>query len=88
MVVGTAERHIQIFNLTNPTNYSATIPYFNINILANDTILAQAVAQDVSIHPGNNSNIAVSAVWDPFTNGGANGTAIGKEWLSQYISGI
>ncbi|KAF2117706.1 hypothetical protein BDV96DRAFT_489826 [Lophiotrema nucula] len=76
-----------LVNITNPTNYSATVPYFNINILVNGSILAQATAKDVYVKPGNNSNIVVSAVWDPSTNSGENGTAVGKEFLSQYISG-
>lgn len=75
-------------NLTNPTKYSATVPYFNINILVNDTVLGQATATDVVISPGNNTNIPVTAVWDPFTNGGEEGKDIGREMLSQYISGL
>ncbi|KAF2737320.1 hypothetical protein EJ04DRAFT_431262 [Polyplosphaeria fusca] len=77
-----------LVNITNPTNYSATVPYFNINILVNGTVLGQAIARDVFVHPGNNTNIAVSAVWDPSTNSGENGTAVGKEVISQYISGF
>ncbi|KAF2269282.1 hypothetical protein CC78DRAFT_509473 [Lojkania enalia] len=76
-----------LVNITNPTNYSATIPYFNINILVNNTILAQATVHDVSVYPGNNTNLPVTAVWDPFTHSGENGTAVGRELLSQYVSG-
>ncbi len=75
-------------NLTNPTNYSATVPYFNINILVNGTHLGQATAKNVKVHPGNNTNIVISAVWDPYTNGGSEGKTVGKELLSQYISGM
>lgn len=74
-------------NFTNPTNYSATVPYFNINILVNDTVLGQATARGVNVRPGNNTNIMVTAVWDPFTNSGEEGKAVGKEMLSQYVSG-
>ncbi|KAF2013776.1 hypothetical protein BU24DRAFT_394790 [Aaosphaeria arxii CBS 175.79] len=75
-------------NLTNPTNYSATVPYVNINILVNDTIVGQAVGENISVHPGNNTNIAVKIVWDPFTHSGDKGKAIGAEFLSQYVSGF
>ncbi|KAJ4365270.1 hypothetical protein N0V83_008889 [Neocucurbitaria cava] len=75
-------------NLTNPTNYSATVPYFNINILVNGTKLGQATAKDVEVHPGNNTNILITAVWDPFTNSGAKGKEVGSELLSQYVSGF
>lgn len=88
-IIGTSPTSITLkayVNVTNPTNYSATVPYFNINILVNGTILGQATAKDVSIHPGNNTNIVVTAIWDPFTNSGAKGKAIGKELLSQYVS--
>ncbi|KAL1612394.1 hypothetical protein SLS60_000620 [Paraconiothyrium brasiliense] len=74
-------------NMTNPTNYSATVPYFNINILVNKTVVGQAVAKDIYVHPGNNTNILVTAVWEPYTHSGAKGKEIGRQLLSQYISG-
>ncbi|KAF2709322.1 hypothetical protein K504DRAFT_378786 [Pleomassaria siparia CBS 279.74] len=88
-IIGTSPTSITLqayVNVTNPTNYSATVPYFNINILVNDTVLGQATAKDILVHPGNNTNIRVTAVWDPFTNSGAEGKAVGKELLSQYVS--
>ena len=81
----TLQAHV---NLTNPTNYSATVPYFNLNILVNGTKLGQATAKDIEVHPGNNTNILISAVWDPSTNGGEKGKEVGKELLSQYVSGM
>ncbi|KAF2491039.1 hypothetical protein BU16DRAFT_530611 [Lophium mytilinum] len=74
-------------NFTNPTNYSATVPYFNINILVNDTILGSATATNVFVVPGNNTNVTITAVYDPFGNSGEKGKAVGRELLSQYISG-
>jgi hypothetical protein len=75
-------------NFTNPTNYSATVPYFNIHILVNGTVMGEGIAKDIRVHPGNNTNIVVTAVWDPSTQSGEEGQAVGREWLSQYISGI
>lgn len=74
-------------NVTNPTNYSATIPYVNINFLSNATQLGFAVAEGVSISPGENNNILVHATWEPLGASGKQGLAAGKELLSQYISG-
>ena len=71
-------------NMTNPTNYSATIPYVNINILSNGTVLGDATAENISIIPGPNTNILVKAVWSPIS---AHGVETGRELLSQYISG-
>ncbi|KAF2127109.1 hypothetical protein P153DRAFT_344426 [Dothidotthia symphoricarpi CBS 119687] len=81
----TLQAHV---NITNPTNYSATVPYFNINILVNGTGVGQAIAKNIEVHPGNNTDLIVSAVWDPFTNGGEKGKEVGRELLSQYISGF
>ncbi|KAK5009489.1 hypothetical protein LTR60_005187, partial [Cryomyces antarcticus] len=74
-------------NVTNPTEYSATVPYIDINILNNGTILGHATAKDVRVVPGPNENILVTAVWDPLISSGSKGQAVGKEFLSQYISG-
>ncbi|KEQ62855.1 uncharacterized protein M437DRAFT_48925 [Aureobasidium melanogenum CBS 110374] len=77
-----------LVNFTNPTEYSATVPFVDINILTNDTLLGHATAKDVHVVPGNNTNILVTAVWDPRTLGGEEGHRVGVEFLSQYISGF
>ncbi|KAL8724781.1 MAG: hypothetical protein Q9166_007759 [cf. Caloplaca sp. 2 TL-2023] len=74
-------------NVTNPTEYSATVPFIDINISVNDTILGHATARDVSVVPGPNHDLAVVAVWDPSSHSGKKGAHIGSELLSQYISG-
>ncbi|KAF1997568.1 hypothetical protein P154DRAFT_440973 [Amniculicola lignicola CBS 123094] len=75
-----------LINFTNPTNYSATVPYFNINLLVNETIIAQATTENIRVLPGNNTNVPITAVWDPLTHGGEDGRLLGAEFLSQYIS--
>lgn len=77
-----------LVNFTNPTEYSATVPFVDINILTNGTLLGHATAKDVSVVPGTNTNILVTAVWDPRALGGEEGHRIGVEFLSQYISGL
>ncbi|KAI1510635.1 hypothetical protein A1F97_09756 [Pyrenophora tritici-repentis] len=75
-------------NFTNPTNYSATIPYFNINVLANGSHIGSATIENMEVLPGNNTNKLASLLWDPYTFGGDKGKKIGAELLSQYISGF
>lgn len=74
-------------NFTNPTEYSATVPFVDIHILTNGTLLGHATAKDIKVVPGVNTNILVTAVWDPQTMGGEEGHHVGVEFLSQYISG-
>ena len=74
-------------NITNPTEYSAMVPYVNINLLSNGTEIGHATARNISVVPGPNHNILVEALWDPLTPSGQKGKAQGKELISQYISG-
>lgn len=74
-------------NFTNPTKYSATVPYLDINLLVNNTILGHGTVHDVDVVPGNNSMIPVIATYDPTSASGEKGRAIGREMISQYLSG-
>ncbi len=74
-------------NFTNPTKYTAQIPYINIHILNNGSIIGDATAREVNVKRGNNSNILIQATWDPTKYGGEKAGKIGRELLSQYISG-
>lgn len=75
-------------DFTNPTNYSATIPYFNINILNNNTILGHAVLENTTVRPGRNCNITIKVIWEPHTAAGKTGRLVGRELISQYLSGM
>jgi hypothetical protein len=75
-------------NFTNPTKYSATIPYLDIMIETNGTNVGHAKLMNATIGPGNNTGLIVQAVWEPEVAGGKKGVKVGKELLSQYISGI
>lgn len=75
-------------NFTNPTEYTAQVPYINIHILNNGSIIGHATAKDIKVTKGNNTNVLVEALWDPATLGGKKGRHIGRELLSQYISGF
>ncbi|KAK7555783.1 hypothetical protein IWX49DRAFT_82789 [Phyllosticta citricarpa] len=74
-------------NFTNPTKYSADVPYADIFILTNGTVMGHVTAHDLAIGPGNNTNILVEAVWDPAGMSGGDGKAVGRELLSQWLSG-
>lgn len=79
-------------NVTNPTDYAATVPYVNLHLLCNGTLLGHAIARNVSVVPGPNHDLEVTAVWDPTAsstdgNGNGQGVRVGRELISQYISG-
>lgn len=74
-------------NFTNPTAYSASVPFVDINILTNNTILAHATAENLHVGPGNNTNLKIKATWNPSKDSGAKGLLVGRELLSQYLSG-
>lgn len=66
----------------------ALVPYFNIHILSNGSVIGDATARDINVTTGNNTNILIEATWDPSTFGGEKAAKIGRELLSQYISGF
>jgi hypothetical protein len=57
-------------------------------ILTNGTKLGHATAKNVTVVPGKNKGIVVQAVWQPGVAGGAEGLVVGREMLSQWISGF
>ena len=71
-------------NFTNPTNYSATVPYFDLKLLNNGTELGHAFVRNATITPGNNTNVSIVAFWQPY---GEAALLQGKDVLSQYVSG-
>jgi hypothetical protein len=75
-------------DFTNPTNYTARVPYMNINFLKNQTVLGHGLIENISIMPGRNKNVTVSALWEPAIASGEAGAAVGRELLSQYLSGM
>lgn len=74
-------------NFTNPTNYSATIPFFDVEMLFNDTAIGHVFARNLSVVPGNNTSVLIQMSWDPFHNGGQAGVEAGRKFVSSYISG-
>lgn len=88
-ILGTSRNTISLaakVNFTNPTEYTALVPYVIIDIVNNGSIIGRASAQNVIVKKGINTGIAVEAIWDP-SFGGEEGHIIARELLSQYISG-
>ncbi|KAI5466882.1 hypothetical protein BGZ63DRAFT_346794 [Mariannaea sp. PMI_226] len=89
-ILNTSETGVRIharINITNPTSYTATVPYFNIHILHNGETLGEAVATGVDFGLGNNTNIIVQSTWDPVRFGGQSAHEVGRKLLSAYVSG-
>lgn len=76
-----------LVNITNPTPYTAHVPYINIHIMSNDTVIGHATVENVDVVQGANPDILVSANWEP-AMGGKEGLRIGRELISQYVSGF
>jgi hypothetical protein len=80
--------HVEaIVNFTNPTPYSATIPYVDVLLLSNGTTLAHLSGRAMSVVPGNNTGVSVMAVWNPLAFGEDAGVIAGRDFLSNYVSG-
>lgn len=75
------------FNVTNPTEYSATIPEIGVMVSFNGTQLAHVVAHDLEVVPGHNSDMKVKLHWNPAGLSGDLGIVAGRSLLSQYVSG-
>lgn len=79
--------HIEaMVNLTNPTPYSATVPYFTAHIMKNGSIIGDATVRNARITTGTVENLLVSAVWEP-ARSGEEGRRIGRDLVSGFISG-
>jgi hypothetical protein len=80
--------HIQaLVNVTNPTPYTASIPYANIHILKDEYLIGEAFTKNLQLKPGRNVDIIVEATWDPTSFGGEKAHKTGQRLLSDYLSG-
>lgn len=76
-----------LVNITNPTPYTASIPYVTAHIICNGSVIGEVMADDLELTTGNNTNLLVRAKWDP-SMGGAGAKLIARDLVSQYISGF
>lgn len=89
-VVETTESSILLgskLKFTNPTEYSADIPFINLRVAHNGTNVGHVTARNLSISPGLNSGIEIFALWDPLQFGGKDGIAAGQDLISRFVSG-
>lgn len=63
------------------------MPYVNIHVLSQDTVLGEASVENLDIRTGVNSNIVVTATWNPYMSG-EEGRHVGRNLISQYLSGF
>lgn len=77
-----------VVNFTNPTQYSANIPFMDVLMLYNSTPVAHAVVRNFSLVQGHNYNTAIEISWNPFDIGGPGGPEAGRSLASSYISGM
>ncbi|KAI1863988.1 uncharacterized protein JN550_009267 [Neoarthrinium moseri] len=76
-----------LVNVTNPTLYTAHVPFVNVHVLNNGSVLGEATVENVDIVKGSNPGILVTAKWEPSMSGQP-GQHIGRELISQYLSGF
>jgi hypothetical protein len=76
-----------LVNFTNPTQYSATVPFIDLLILYNNTAVAHITTHNLSVVPGNNSYVPFDFFWCPSTSSGIDGVEAGRALFSSYISG-
>jgi hypothetical protein len=76
-----------LVNITNPTPYSAYIPYIGVHILTNNTLVGEVTAKHMNITPGKNTNLIVKALWKPAWSGDI-GVERGRDLISGYLSGF
>ncbi len=74
-------------NFTNPTQYTASVPYINLHIVSGDNILGNVTVQDLLVGQGNVTDVTVSASWDPAGLGGDTSREAGRKLISDYLSG-
>lgn len=83
----TSFRMQALVNVTNPTPYTASVPYISIYIFNEGHHIGEVIARDIDVHHGNNTNISVYATWDPLAFGGNEAREKGRQLLSDYLSG-
>ncbi|PLB54438.1 hypothetical protein P170DRAFT_432079 [Aspergillus steynii IBT 23096] len=74
-------------NVTNPSPYSASVPFVDLLLVYNTTRVAHVTARDLTLVPGVNSGLPVDLKWSPLELDGPAGQGAGRELISEYISG-
>lgn len=79
--------HVEaLVNITNPTPYSASVPYFTAHVMKNGSVIGDATVRNARITRGRVEDLLISAVWEP-SRSGEEGREIGIDLVSGYLSG-
>lgn len=73
-------------NVTNPTKYSASVPFADFLMLYNGTKVAHITALDIAVASKSDATVRVDIMWEP-SKGGQDGVEAGREFLSKCVSG-
>lgn len=73
-------------SFTNPTPYTASIPYLNVHVVSHGHVIGQATIKELHMNLGNVTNATVIASWDPVGFGGEASHKEARKLLSEYLS--
>ncbi|KAF7114325.1 hypothetical protein CNMCM5793_008277 [Aspergillus hiratsukae] len=73
-------------NVTNPTQYSASVPYADFMMMYNGTKVAHITALDIALAWKADATVHVDVMWEP-SEAGQDGVEAGREFLSKCVSG-
>ncbi|KAI1364271.1 hypothetical protein F5Y08DRAFT_339905 [Xylaria arbuscula] len=76
-----------LVNMTNPSMYTAYVPFVNVHLVTNGSLLGDGTIQNVHIRSGLNTNLLVTATWSPAKDG-SHSRRVGRDLISQYLSGF
>ncbi|KAA8649121.1 hypothetical protein EYZ11_000666 [Aspergillus tanneri] len=74
-------------NITNPSPYSASVPFVDLLLIYNATKVAHITGRDLMLVPGVNTGLSLDLEWSPLDLDGPTGQNAGRELISQYVSG-
>lgn len=74
-------------NFTNPTPYTASVPFINLQFASNDSVLGDVTIKNLVVAQGNNTGVTVGASWDPVGFGGEQSREAGRTLISDFLSG-
>ncbi|RFU80974.1 hypothetical protein TARUN_1259 [Trichoderma arundinaceum] len=74
-------------NITNPTPYTASIPFANVHVYHKELLIGEVTVNHIDFQLGNNTNLPVFATWDPVSLGGEESHKAATKLLSDYLSG-
>lgn len=74
-------------NFTNPTPYTANVPFVDLKLIYNGSNVANITGRDLLISPGFNPLVRMEGFWNPSAASGEDGVISGRKLISRYISG-